>query len=451
MTDKVIAFSKGKQASLPRARARFLAKSIRLEEQGPPGVASAGMVTIGVLLIAVVVWANFTPVNEVTAVDGVVVPADYIHEVQHLEGGIVKDIHVRNGDSVKAGDLLVTLSPESTVAELNQMRARQSELSLQARRLEGILDRSTPDFGDLDESNRGLASRELALYSAQVRSHESRLRVLDAQIARRRKELVRQENHSRSMERETELLRQQLEMRRALSNKGMVSQAEILSLSAQLAETESDYRELVDGIAVAQDAVVEAEYSRAEAEDRFESETRTELGEITHELLQVEQALLKLQDRVQRLELRAPVSGIVKGLSVHSVMSVIDGGQVILELVPVEDDLLVEARIPPDEIGHVHNGQTAEVKFHSYDSSRYGTMDARVQQISPSTYLDEKGEPYYRTKLVLSQNHLGKPREALRVLPGMTVQADIITGQKTVLEYLLRPVSRGFSESFRER
>ena len=451
MTERVIAFSTGNQASLPRARARFLAKSIRLEEQGPPGVVSAAMVSTGVLLVAAVVWAYLTPVNEVTAATGAVVPAGYIHQVQHLEGGIVKVIHVRNGDAVKQGDRLVTLSPESAETELNQMRARQDALTLQSLRLDAVLAGREPEFGELGDTHPGLAAKELALHSAQQRSHVSRLRVLDAQIARRQKELLRQENHAESLERETQLLHQQLEMHKSLSGKGMVSRSQVLALSAQLAETESDYREGVDGIAVAQDAVIEAELSRAEAEDRFESETRVELGKITHELVQVEQAVLKLRDRVRRLELRAPVGGIVKGLSVRSVMSVIEGGQVILEIVPVEDELLVEARISPGEVGHVHAGQLAEVKVDSYDPGRYGSIEGTVRRISPSTYLDDKGESYYRAEITLSQNHVGELGQGLRVLPGMTVQADVVTGQKTILDYLIRPVSRGFSESFRER
>ncbi len=451
MTDRVITFSKGNQASLPRARARFLAKSLRLEEQGPPGVVSAAMVTTGLLLVASLVWAYVTPVNEVTAARGAVVPAAYIHQVQHLEGGIVKAIHVRNGDSVQEGDRLITLSPESTVAELNQLRAREDALRLQALRLEAVLHGQDPDFADLGERHPGLAAKEQALYAAEQRSHESRLRVLDAQIARRQKELVRQENHAASLERETGLLRQQLEMRRSLNDRGMVSRSEVLALSAQLAETESDFRELVDGIAVAKDAVIEAELSRAEAEDRFESETRSELGKVAHELVQLEQALVKLQDRVRRLEVRAPISGIVKGLSVRSVMSVVEGGQLILELVPVKDELVVEAQISPREVGHVRAGQPAEVKVDSYDPARYGSIPATVRRISPSTYLDDKGEPYYRAEITLSQNRVGKPDHGLEVVPGMTVQTDIITGQKTVLEYLIRPVSRGFGESFRER
>jgi HlyD family type I secretion membrane fusion protein len=275
--------------------------------------------------------------------------------------------------------------------------------------------------------------------------------VLDAQVARRQKELLRQQNHADSLERETRLLRQQLEMRKTLGGKGVVSRAEVLALSAQLAETESDYRELVDGIAVAREAGIEAELSRAEAADRFQSETRAELWTITHELVQLEQTLLKLRDRFRRLVVRAPVSGVVKGLSVHSVMSVVDGGQVILELVPVEDNLVVEASVSPNEVGHVHIGQTAEVKVDSYDPARYGGIEGTVRRISPSTYVDEKGEPYYRTEITLSRSYVAQADQGMRILPGMTVQADIVTGQKTVLEYLLRPVSRGFGESFRER
>lgn len=451
MTEHLITFNKGSQASLPPARARFLAKSMRLEEEGPPGVISAAMVTTAALLVAAISWAYVTPVNEVTTASGAIIPAGNILQVQHFEGGIVRTIHVRDGDAVRQGDPLLTLSPESTRAELNQVKARQDALRLKSLRLEAILAETKPEFGAPGETHPGPAARELALYMAQTRSQKSRLRVLSAQVARRQKELLREKNHAESLARETSLLRQQLEMRKALRGKGMVSRSEVLSLSVQLAETEGDYRQQVDGIAVTRDAVIEAELIRAEAEDTFESESRAELGTISDELLQLEQTLLKLQDRSRRLQVRAPVNGIVKGLSVHSVMGVVDGGQVILELVPIDDDLVVEARLSPDEVGHVHIGQTAEVKVDSYDSARYGTIEGTVTRISPSTYLDQRGAPYYRIEVTLSRGYVGKASQGMRILPGMTVQADIVSGQKTVFDYLMRPVSRGFSESFRER
>ena len=169
------------------------------------------------------------------------------------------------------------------------------------------------------------------------------------------------------------------------------------------------------------------------------------------ELAEVESTLIRLQARDARQSIVAPVAGIVQGMSITSSDAVIAPGQVILQIVPVDKELLVEARILPQDIGHVHNGQQAKLKFVSYDYSRFGTLDGTLKQISASTYLDQENQPYYRAEISIDKNYLGQRPGELDILPGMTLTADIQTGQKTLLEYLLRPVTRGFDSAFRER
>lgn len=163
------------------------------------------------------------------------------------------------------------------------------------------------------------------------------------------------------------------------------------------------------------------------------------------------QSLVRLQDRVQRLQITAPVGGIVQGLTVTSINAVVEPGQVILRVVPVDDELIVESRISPRDIGHVHPGQQADVRFDSYDYARFGSISGTVRRISPSTYLDEHRNPYYRAEIRLSKYYLADQPAALRIIPGMTVQADIRTGSKSILDYLVKPISRGFATAFRER
>ena len=172
---------------------------------------------------------------------------------------------------------------------------------------------------------------------------------------------------------------------------------------------------------------------------------------MTAELAEVEEALRDLRDRVERLEVRAPVRGVVNALAVHSVNAVIQPGQELLEIVPMADELVVEARVMPHDIGHVEEGQAADIRVSSYDFARFGAVLGVVRQLSASTYLDENLQPYYRAVIALDQDHVGDQPGVNRIIPGMTVEADIKTGSKTILDYLLRPVSRGLSSAFQER
>ncbi|MFK7977240.1 MAG: HlyD family efflux transporter periplasmic adaptor subunit, partial [Halioglobus sp.] len=166
---------------------------------------------------------------------------------------------------------------------------------------------------------------------------------------------------------------------------------------------------------------------------------------------EVETALVKARDKVDRLQVYAPVTGIVQGLVVNTISAVVRPGEVIMQIVPVEDEMIVESRLMPNEVGYVHSGQLAEVKVHSFDSSRFGALQGTVRQISPSTYLDEQANPYYKVKVGLDKSWLGEREGEMAVIPGMTVQVDIITGSKTIMEYLMKPVSRGFQSAFQQR
>ncbi len=254
-----------------------------------------------------------------------------------------------------------------------------------------------------------------------------------------------------ALRKELKIYKEQVEIRQALSKKGTVSRTELLASQSRLAEAESEMRRTVDGVAVARTAIEESEQHRLEIFSRSNQDVELEAGTVANELAEVEGTLIRLRDRVARLELHAPVSGIIQGLVVSSSSAVVSPGQVIMQVVPVEDELIVEARIQPQDIGHVHTGQTAKVKFTSYDTSRFGSLEGTVNRISASTYLDDERNPYYRAELKLERNYLGGDPAQLKILPGMTVTTDIRTGEKTILDYLLKPVTRGFSNAFKER
>ncbi len=435
----------------PRARARFLAQAIALEEQPPSSlVRSAIYLAIG-LLVAAVAWAWSTEVNEVASCRGEVIPAGLIHDIQHLDGGMVREILVRDGDRVRQGQPLLRFAPPDSQTELDQARIRKATLELQAERLQAIIEGRAPKIDPETSSFPDLARKQLTIYQAQRDSHASEVKVIEAQIQQRLTELRRQQAQVGGLKKEIVLLEEQVRIRSRGVKRKLIARTELLATQARLAEAQRELRTLRNSIAVARSAWEAARQQLLELQAGFRRDLEVEAGKVAAQLAEVEQTLIRLRTRVDRLVVRAPVDGIVQGLSITRINAVVKPGQVIMQLVPVHDELIVEARIPPDQIGHIHQGQKAVVKIDSYNPSRFGTVEGEVQRISASTYLDERRNPYYRAEIHLHENHLGDDPDRLRIIPGMTVTADITTGSKTILDYLLRPVTRGFANAFHER
>ena len=451
MKESSVVFSTKGSSGIPRARARFLAQAIQLEERSPSPIIRSAIYFTLFTIIVTIIWAWVTRISEVTVAPGEVVPAGLIHDVQHLEGGIVSKIKVRNGDRVEARDILLMFSPSTTQSEFDQTLVRLTALKMEEERLQAISEKREPNFGKSGTRFPALALKQMTIFRAQVASHESELRVVDAQIRQRRTELERQQNQAKAVEKEIKLLEEQVRIRAQLSADHVVARTELISTQSRLAETESERGTIQDGVIVAKSGWEEAKQRRLELLANFNKEIYLEAGEVAAKLAEAEQSLIRLQDRVARLDVRAPVSGIVQGLSITRINAVVEPGQVIMQIVPMEDDMIVEARVSPNDIGHIHSGQPVDVKVDSYDSARFGSVQGRVRQISASTYLDEKQNPYYLTEIELEQTWIGSPSQLMSIIPGMTVKADIKTGSKTLLDYMLKPITRGFDRAFRER
>jgi len=437
--------------SLTRARARFLAQAIQLEEQGIEPTIKLGIYFSLCLFIAIVLWAALTQVNEVTHAKGEVVPTGKIYDVQHLEGGIISEILVRNGDEVQPGELLVRFAMPASLADFEQLQIKKASILLKLERIRAIEEGRQPDFSTLSKKYPALAKQELASYYAQQESLQSELAVLKSQSRQKARELEKQKNQLKALKKERALLQKQVDMREKLAATYVISQTDLLSSKSRLASVESQVKSIEGGISVAQMAMQEARQRYQEIMDKHHKENEFEVLELTGQLAEVEKALIKAEDKVNRLDVYAPIAGIVQGISITGKNAVVAPGDVILQIVPMDGNVVVEARILPEDIGHIRVGQQAEVKIDSYDASKYGYVEATVDQISPSTYLDEKRNPYYLSRIVLAKNHLGDNPDLMKIIPGMTVQVSIVTGRKSILDYLLKPVTRGFSHAFQER
>ena len=451
MSDKNQDFEKQNIAELPRARARYIAQSIQLEESDAPGVVSIGILATVVLVVSFVIWTYVTPVNEVAIAEGKVVPQGNNHIVQHFEGGIVQKILVHEGQLVEQGSVLLEVEPIAAESDYDQLNSRRIALQLKQIRLQALLNNKSPIFDDFADEYPDLSRIEYEAYLAQTSSHRAQLQTASTRVHQRREELKREHGKVDALKSELDVLEEQVQIRSNLVDRGLVAKTELLDHQAELANVRTDYIQSWSSIEVLQASVKEAELSIEELNQGLIEQTKLEVSQVAGELVELEQQLVKFGDRVARLRITAPVAGYVTNVGVNTIRSVIEPSQVLMEIVPVNKQLVVESRVSTQDIGHVHVGQNAVIKVGSYDPQRFGTVEGTVARISPSTFFDEENQPYYKAQISLAKMYLGNRPEKFKLIPGMTVQADIRTGEKTVLDYLLKPVYRGFQNAFQER
>lgn len=429
---------------------KFLSQPLLLEESGPPRVLSQLLIVITILVGGLIGFAAFTNISETAVTQGQVKPAGSVNLVQHLEGGIVAEILVEDGQIVDQGQTLIRLKKAGPLAEFDQMRAREASLALRAERLRAfVLDR-TPDFSAGGDHPDLLADQQ-AILELQIEARESQRRVIHSRIEQRQAQLEALAEQKQNLKEQTAILKEQLGMRAKLLKKGLVSRVVYLESQRSLSRTQGELASVVGRITEAHAALGEARNSLLELDANLRNEALDEMGTVTGELAQVREAIAKLKDRVQRLEVSAPTRGVVKGLTTRTIGAVISPGAPIMEIVPIDDVLVAEVRISPRDVGHLRPGLEAEVKITTYDMARFGTVEGRLKRVSASTFEDEQGDPFYKGVIELSQAYVGNDPDYNPIRPGMVVNADIITGSKTLLQYLLKPVYRGLSSAFRER
>jgi membrane fusion protein, adhesin transport system len=428
-----------------------LAQSIRLEEQGPGRLA---LIAISILVGAVagfLLWASFTEVGEIAPASGEVTPAGSVKRIQHLEGGIISAIYVRESDLVDEGQVLLELESGATSPELKQLRARYAALELQAAQLQAVanhedirVDPKNVRFGDL-------AAAQEALLRSKREAVERQEAVLHQQREQRRAEFDSQTAQEKNVLGQIAALEELIRIRTETFEKGYTSRVVLLEHQREFARINAQLAELQGQTIRSREAIGEMDARIAELHARTQLDATQEIGKVKSDIAEVREAIEKAQDRVKRLTIRSPVRGVVKGLQTETIGGVIAPGSTILEVIPIDAQLIVEARVLTRDIGFVRIGQPALVKVATYDYTRFGGIDGKIETISATTFQDDKGNPFYRARIRLQKNYVGNDPTRNLVIPGMTVLADIRTGDKTVLAYLLKPIVRASGEALRER
>ncbi|MCG8378057.1 MAG: HlyD family type I secretion periplasmic adaptor subunit [Proteobacteria bacterium] len=436
------------RAGIPRARARFLTQSMQLEEPSISGVLSAGVILTFMLIFGAIIWAYLTPVVEVANTEGEIIPAGRVHQVQHLEGGIVSAIHVNDGDHVSQGDLLVELNSNFISSELAQIKAKRRAYEDKLWRINQLLDNNARE---LNFSAGEIPVFQRKLYEDQAKNYREQISLIDAEKRQHEVAVISKQRQADALNAEIESIKKQLEIHDSAKLKNVIAEINTLELDAVMARTMSQLRDVQSQIEVSKNAVVEAEQKKSEFTSRWRQDLMLEIEEISAEISLTEEEYNRVLDKLTRLRVTSPVKGIVKGLRINTLNSVIDPAEIILEIVPLDDELVAETRVKPKDIGHIQPGQRVDVKVDSFEPQRFGSIDGSLRYVSATTYLDKDQLPFYKAEILLAQNYVGNNPAVNQLVPGMTLTADIQTGEKTILEYILKPVYRGFNRAMRER
>lgn len=397
-------------------------------------------------------WANVTEIDEVTRGEGKVVPSSRLQVVQNLEGGIISEILVAEGQIVEKGDVLMKIDDTRFSSSFRETQLKYWELMARVARLEAESEGKPLVLPEkLLFEQPILAADEQDLYASRQRRLESTVSVLQQQAQQRQQELVERRAKQQQLQRSFELSNQELTMSEPLVAQGVMSEVEILRLK----RTVNDLRGEMDANRLAipriQSALNEVNRKIAEERARFQTEAARELSEVKAEFNRTEETTSALQDRVTRTEVRSPVKGKIKRILLNTVGGVIQPGEDLVEIVPLEDNLLIEAHIRPADIAFLRPGQDAMVKFTAYDFSIYGGLPAKLERISADTITNDKDESFYLIYLRTNENKIESNKGSLEIIPGMTTTVDILTGKKTVMDYLLKPILKAKNEALRER
>ena len=429
---------------------KLLALPLALEEGKAPRVASLILMVVSVFVGLAIVWASLTTVRELAVAGGQVEPAGSVLTVKHLEGGVIGDILVSNGELVEAGDTLVTFQPTLLGADLDQAEVKAATLALTAERLKAFIEERAPEF-DVAPAYAHLAEEQLEAWRLQSASRGEQRAVATSRIAQREAELTSLKKRVGNLEIQVEILEEQMEMRRGLAEKGLVSRIAFLESQRSVEQTRGELISTQGRVAEITQALMESNSALSELNARLVDEAKRERAQALGELAEVESQIAKAEDRVKRLAVRAPARGLVKGITVHSVGDVVRPGDPVLEIVPVDDVLVAQVEVDPKDIGHITIGDRAHVRITTYDPARFGQLEGSVSKISASTFENDRGEHFYHATIALDRNFVGSETDKHLVLPGMVVTAEIVTGSKSIVRYLLKPVFRSLDTAFSER
>jgi len=405
---------------------------------------------VGLLLL----WALVARLDEVAVAAGEVVPQEQIQAVQHLEGGIIEKILVMEGNSVKKGQPLIQLSLTNSTTNRDELEIQQQALELKRTRLEAQSQgKEALEYGDKFKDYRpNLIATEMQAFAGWRERLDGSLKEIKEQTEQRKLDVTQIETERESVSSNLEVLREKLKISEDLIRDKLTPKIEHLQLKSEVQELEGKLKIIEVAIPRSKAALKEAEEKYNNEMISFRNQATQELSQVEADIARTQELMTRATDKVERNTITSPIDGTVKSLRTHTIGGVLQPGETAMEIVPSSENLIIEAKLSPNDIGFVKVGQKALVKVLPYDYARYGGLEGEVFYVSADSHTDRtKGDTYFMVKVRTDKTYLGSEKGQMAITPGMPATADIMTGSKTVMQYLLKPIIRLRNESFRER
>lgn len=434
-----------------RDKSVHAARSILLEESGSPIILRLTILFGCAILLGFIFWANEMEIEEVSVAQGEIVPSGNVQTVQNLEGGIIREILVKEGQLVEKDQLIMRLDPFEFQAKMDQGVVELERLLAKKTRLTAIINWTQPDFSRLEMISRDSAREQMEAYRKAMESLSANKAVLKNQIKQFQAQLEELDSKNEKLSREKDLLVEEMNMREELIKQKLFSELQFLTLKHKVSANQGELEQTQAQKQNILEKIEETKNNIKEIDASFIEKASEELGKINDEISRLQEKKKADEQKIDMMDVKAPVSGTIHGLKAHTIGGVISPGSTIMQVVPSNNELIAEVQILSKDIGHVHAGQEALVKFTTFDFARYGGIDGELKEISPTSFLDKNGNPYYRGTVVLKNNYIRIGTKNSHILSGMVITADIKTGKKTVMEYLLKPIFTSVRQALRER
>lgn len=428
-----------------------LARAPGLPELRPLHIARATLLVLSLTVFGLLVWTGLTPVNVITSSYGQVMPSGYVQVIQHLEGGMVEAIPVREGQRVEKGDVLMVMNPTSVASDVNQLKQQQLALMMERERTQAFLEAREPDFSRLPGVDAAMIAEQERTYESSQRAKQREAEVIHAQINQRREALRALQARAGALAQNITIANEGLSIKQRLYEKGYYSRLNFLEKQEEVNNMRGEQAAIYQDIQRTKSEIGEYESRLSSLDATTRERSYDTLARLNNDIAKNEEAIAKFADRLARLEVRSPVAGIVKGVEITTIGGIVAPGQKLMEVVPINDRLTVEARIRPSDVGQLHAGLPVRVKVHAFDYTRYGGVEGTLEGISATTFVDEKNQNYFRGTVALAKDYAGNDPAKNRLVPGMTVDAEIIAGERSLLSYLLKPVRAAADTAFTER
>lgn len=407
---------------------------------------------VALLIVFFFLWAGLSEVDELTRGEGQVVPSQEVKIIQSLEGGILSELLVHEGDIVKEDQIVARISDVDFASEEQGTEAHFLSLLAQKARLQAEAEGKKlvmPE--EIEQKTPNIAQNEVALYESRQKEFKNELSILDENIKKTQADLDEVKAQISRHSGNVSLLGEELAMTQRMVAQKAASKMEAIRLKRKVNDETGALKAAKERKIGLEADLQSIRKKREDRFDKFRTQALGDLNIVETKIAKLQQSLKSMGDRVFRAELRAPVDGIVNKIALKTEGGVVEPAMRLMEIVPVDDDLKVMARVQPNDIAFLKVGQPAKVKITAYDSVRYGALDGTLTRVGASSVMDHEGNISFEVEVVTNKNHLGTKEHPLPITPGMVAQIEIMTGRHTILEYLGKPILRARERAFTER